>query len=145
MAFFDDFKKFAFKGNVIDLSVGVVIGGAFQRIVTATVEDFVMPLVSLFIPQGNWRDAGMVLRHGTATKDDVVLGYGHLLGQVFDFFAISMVLFILVKRLLRAAEAHLLHQESQRAPTTKTCPECLTDVPLAARRCRACTAELAAA
>lgn len=144
MAFFDDFKKFAFKGNVIDLSVGVVIGGAFQKIVSSTVEDVVMPIVSLFMPEGNWRNKGLLLRHGTDVRDDVVLSYGHLLGQVFDFFAIAVVLFVLVKRLLAAAEAHLLHTQRQSAPENKKCPECLTEVPIAATRCRACTAQLAA-
>jgi large conductance mechanosensitive channel len=146
MAFFDDFKKFAFRGNVVDLAVGVVIGGAFGRIVTATVDDLVMPMVSLFMPSGNWRAAGLTLRHTQPNTDDVVLRYGDLMGAVLDFFIISMVLFVLVKRIMRAAEAHLLHTQAQAsaAPTTKTCPECREAVPLAARRCRACTSALPA-
>ncbi len=139
MGFFDDFKKFAFKGNVVDLAVGVVIGGAFGRIVSAMVDDVVMPLVSLFMPNGNWRGAGITLRHKPGVEPDTVLKYGDLLGAVLDFFIISLVLFLLVKRILKAAEAHLLHTQTQEAPTQKSCPACCEKVPLAATRCRACT------
>ena len=142
MAFLDDFKKFAFKGNVVDLAVGVVIGGAFGRIVSAVVDDVVMPIVSLLMPNGNWRGAGIVLRHKPGVEPDTILRYGDLLGAVLDFFIISLVLFLLVKRLLRAAEAHLLHTQNAQAPTQKTCPACLEKVPLAASRCRACTGPL---
>lgn len=85
MAFFDVFKKFAFKGNVVDLAVGVVIGGAFGRIVSAVVDDVVMPLVSLFMPNGNWRGAGIVLRHKPGVEPDTVLRYGDLLGAGVGF------------------------------------------------------------
>lgn len=144
MAFFDDFKKFAFRGNVVDLAVGVVIGGAFGRIVSAVVDDVVMPLVSLFMPNGNWRGAGITLRHKPGVEPDTVLRYGDLMGAVLDFFIIALVLFLLVKRILRAAEAHLLHTESTQAPTQKSCPACLEKVPLMATRCRACTSQLEA-
>jgi large conductance mechanosensitive channel len=142
MAFFDDFKKFAFRGNVVDLAVGVVIGGAFGRIVSAVVDDVVMPLVSLFMPNGNWRGAGLVLRHKPGADPDTILRYGDLMGAVLDFFIISLVLFLLVKRILRAAEAHLVKHESAQAPTQRACPACLEKVPLAATRCRACTSAL---
>lgn len=144
MAFLDDFKKFAFRGNVVDLAVGVVIGGAFGRIVSAVVDDVVMPLVSLFMPNGNWRGAGITLRHKPGVEPDTVLRYGDLLGAVLDFFIIALVLFLLVKRILRAAEAHLLHTETTQAPTQKSCPACLEKVPLMATRCRACTSTLEA-
>ena len=62
MAFIDDFKKFAFKGNVVDLAVGVVIGAAFGKIVSALVADLVMPVVALVLPSGDWRTSGLVLK-----------------------------------------------------------------------------------
>ena len=62
MAFVEDFKKFAFKGNVVDLAVGVIIGGAFGKIVSGLVDNVIMPLVSLALPGGNWRDAGVLLK-----------------------------------------------------------------------------------
>ena len=73
MAFIEDFKKFAFKGNVVDLAVGVVIGGAFGKIVSALVADLVMPFVALFMPGGDWRALGSILRHGAKPEDNVVL------------------------------------------------------------------------
>ena len=142
MAFFDDFKKFAFRGNVVDLAVGVVIGGAFGRVVTAVVDDVVMPLVSLCMPNGNWRDAGLTLRHTPTSQPDTVLRYGDLMGAVLDFFIIALVLFLLVKRILAAAEAHLLRTQTDRAPSERACPACRELVPLAASRCRACTSTL---
>ena len=71
MAVWADFKKFAFKGNVVDLAVGVIIGAAFGKIVSALVGDFVMPLVAMVLPTGDWRTAGVVLRHAGADRRDV--------------------------------------------------------------------------
>src|SRR4029079_998986 len=98
MAIWEDFKKFAFKGNVVDLAVGVVIGAAFGKIVSALVADLVMPLVSLILPTGDWRDHGMVLRHAENVKDDVVLKYGDFLGAILDFFVVALALFVIVSR-----------------------------------------------
>jgi len=104
MAFIDDFKKFAFKGNVIDLAVGVVIGAAFGKIVSALVADLVMPVVSLVLPSGDWRTAGLVLRTAADPKDNVVLKYGDFLGAVLDFFVVAVALFLIVSRIIKAAE-----------------------------------------
>lgn len=144
MGFFHDFKKFAFRGNVIDLAVGVVIGGAFGRIVTALVADVVMPIVALFMPRGDWRDNGWILRRGTEVHDDVVLRYGDLIGAVLDFFIISMVLFLVVSRAMRAAEKALLPIDGA-PPVNRPCPYCRETVPVEATRCRACTSQIEAA
>lgn len=140
MSFFQDFKKFAFKGNVVDLAVGVIIGGAFGKIVTALVGDVVMPVVALFMPQGDWRQNGWVLRAAADPKDAVVLHYGDFLGAVLDFFIIAGVLFLLVSRVVRAAESAL--GAGALPATTRDCPECLEKVPRQATRCRACTSQL---
>ena len=79
MAVLEDFKKFAFKGNVVDLAVGVVIGAGFGKIVTALVADIVMPFIALLMPKGDWRDNGIVLRAADLPKNEVILKYG-------DFF-----------------------------------------------------------
>src|SRR4051812_8911931 len=99
MSFFADFKKFAFKGNVIDLAVGVVIGAAFAKIVSALVADFIMPLVALVMPSGDWRSSGIVLRHAADPKDNVILKYGDFLGAVLDFLLVALVLFVVVSRI----------------------------------------------
>src|SRR6185503_7785440 len=123
MAFIDDFKKFAFKGNVVDLAVGVVIGGAFGKIVSAVVADLVMPIVGLVLPGGDWRTSGFVLRAATDPKDNVVLKYGDFLGQILDFFVVALALFIIVSRIIKAAEGKL-SKPGDAPPVVKECPAC---------------------
>src|SRR6516225_3725343 len=118
MAFFDDFKKFALKGNVVDLAVGVVIGGAFGKIVSALVADLIMPLVALILPSGDWRSAGLVLRKAADPKDYVVLKYGDFLGTVLDFLVVALVLFIVISNFVKSVEGRLSKAE---APTTREC------------------------
>jgi large conductance mechanosensitive channel len=139
MSFLSDFKTFAFKGNVIDLAVGVVIGGAFGKIVTALVADVVMPAVSLVLPSGDWRSSGVVLRHAANSKDDVILKYGDLFGAVIDFVIVALVLFLFVSKFVKAAEARFGGPAS---PTTKECPQCLETIPIKAKRCKFCTSAL---
>jgi large conductance mechanosensitive channel protein len=92
MSLGDDFRAFALKGNVVDLAVGVIVGGAFGKIVTALVNDLVMPFVALALPSGDWRTAGLVLRHGADAKDDVVLRYGDFLATTIDFLVVACAL-----------------------------------------------------
>jgi large conductance mechanosensitive channel len=139
MGLLADFRKFAFKGNVIDLAVGVVIGAAFGKIVTALVDSFIMPIVALILPSGNWREAGYILRHGATPKDDVVIRYGNFLGHVLDFLIVAFVLFLVVSRIVKAAEKRFFREEPA---AVKECPQCLEMVPIKAKRCRACTSQL---
>ncbi len=142
MAFIEDFKKFAFKGNVVDLAVGVIIGGAFGKIVSSVVADLVMPLVALILPSGDWRSHGVILRHAAEAKDDVVLKYGDFLGAVLDFFVVAVALFIMVSRIVKAAEARLVGPAKPEVPATRECPLCCETVPAKAKRCKFCTGEL---
>jgi large conductance mechanosensitive channel len=145
MAFIEDFKKFAFKGNVVDLAVGVVIGGAFGKIVSALVADLVMPFVALIMPGGDWRANGIILRHGAKPEDNVVLKYGDFVGSVLDFFVVALVLFIIVSRIIQAAEQRLHKPLPEAPPATKECPACCEAVPVKATRCKFCTSDLKAA
>lgn len=146
MAFLEDFKKFAFKGNVVDLAVGVVIGGAFGKIVSAMVADLVMPLVALVLPSGDWRKSGVVLKQAADPKDNVVLNYGDFIGSVLDFFVVALVLFIVVSRIIQAAEARFKKDDpAAPPPVVKECPACCETVPAKATRCKFCTSELKAA
>jgi large conductance mechanosensitive channel len=131
MSLMKDFKAFALKGNMIDLAVGVVIGGAFGKVVSALVEDLVMPVVSAVLPGGDWRQY---------TVTPLKIQLGHLLGAMVDFAVVAFVLFIVIVKVMGA----LQKPEAPATPTTKQCPECLETVPLKAKRCRACTAALAA-
>lgn len=131
-----DFRKFAFKGSVVDLAVGVVLGVAFGSVVTAVVGDVIMPLVSLALPSGDWRKSALLLRRGVTPADDVTLKYGDLLGAVLNFLIIALVLFVIVSRVLRAFE------RSRPVVATKDCPECREPVKLDARRCKHCCASI---
>jgi len=131
MSLMKDFKAFALKGNMIDLAVGVVIGAAFGKVVSALVEDLVMPVVSALLPGGDWRQF---------TVTPLKIQVGHLLGALVDFTVIAFVLFIVIVKVMGA----LQKPDPAAAPTSKQCPECLETVPLKARRCRACTTALAA-
>ena len=116
MGFMRDFREFAFKGNVVDLAVGVVIGGAFGKIVSALVADIIMPLVALMLPSGDWRTQNLVLRHAADPKDNVVMHYGDFLGSVLDLMVIALTLFIVVVKLIRGAERRLAGLEALRQP-----------------------------
>ncbi|WNC59654.1 large conductance mechanosensitive channel protein MscL [Thermosynechococcus sp. QS41] len=124
--FWQEFREFALKGNVIDLAIAVVVGGAFGRIVTSVVEDLIMPLVNPLIPGGDWRE----LTVGSGIR------IGKFLGSLLDFGVIALSLFILLKLILP------LLPKKPPAPEQRECPYCLESVPLKASRCRACTSEL---
>ena len=128
MRMFREFRDFAIKGNALQLAVAVVVGTAFTKIVTALVDDLLMPLMNAVLPGGAWREF---------TVTPLQFRVGHLLGAVVDFLLVALVLFLVVVKLLER-----FTREEVVAPTTRACPECLELVPLAARRCRACTAPL---
>jgi large conductance mechanosensitive channel len=130
MQMLKEFREFAVKGNALQLAVAVVIGTAFTRIVTAVVDDLLMPLLNAVLPGGEWR---------AWTVSPLKLQLGHLLGAVVDFVLIALVLFLIVKKVL---ERFTWREAPAPVPSTRACPECLETVPLAARRCRACTAPL---
>jgi len=136
MALWADFKKFAFKGNIIDLAIGVIIGGAFGKIVTALVNDLIMPLVALIMPSGDWRAAKLVLRAGPTPKEDVAVLWGDFIGTILDFAIIATALFILVSRLLKA-----IHLHKEEVKDVKECPFCLDTIPGKAKKCKSCTAD----
>ena len=124
-----EFKEFINKGNVVDLAVAVVIGGAFGKIVSALVSDMVMPLVNAVIPEGDWRKWEV-----TPLKFRV----GDFIGTVVDFTIVAFVVFIVMVKIVGTLN------KKAAGPETRTCPECLESVPKAARRCRACTSVLTA-
>lgn len=133
-----EFRGFLTKTNALALAVGVIIGAAVGNVVSALAADLLMPVISLFIPGGDWREAKYVLRATTdaagKTTENALL-YGHFLGTVIDFLIISFVVFLIVKVLVKPVP-------TPPAQPMKSCPECLEMVPAAAKRCRACTAAL---
>jgi large conductance mechanosensitive channel len=119
-----DFRAFLTKSNALALAIGVIIGAAVGNVVTAVANDVLMPLISVMLPAGDWRQAKWLV-NGT----NAIL-YGHLLGVTIDFIIIAMIVFLITKALLRPGPP---------PGPTKTCPQCLETIPAAATRCRACT------
>jgi large conductance mechanosensitive channel len=129
-----EFKEFLLKTNALALAVGVIIGAAVGKVVSSLVADVLMPLISLAIPGGSWRESKIVLSaHPDATGKVVenAITIGTFIGTLIDFVIIAAVVFLITKALLKPAPA-------PPAPPTKTCPECLETIPQAAKRCRAC-------
>jgi large conductance mechanosensitive channel len=124
-----EFKEFAFKGNVMDLAIGIVIGAAFAAIVKSFVDNLVNPLIGL-LGGGKAALDGLSVSLTPAVK----LTYGAFLGAIVNFLIVALALFIVVKI------ANKLRKEEE--ATEKECPHCLTLVPKAATRCSACTSEL---
>jgi large conductance mechanosensitive channel len=129
MKLVDEFKAFVAKGNVVDLAVAVVVGGAFGEIVKTFVNAVVMPLVSYVLP------AKMQWEEWTIGKVRI----GLVLGSALHFIIIALVVFLQLVKLLGLI---LKKKETEAPVTTKTCPECLETVPLAAKRCKFCTSQL---
>jgi large conductance mechanosensitive channel len=118
-----EFREFLLKQNAFALAVGVIIGAAIGKVVSAIVDDVLMPIIGLVLPAGDWRSAQLTLSGQNAIK------YGDLVGRIIDFFVIALVVFFLTKAFL----------EKPAAPAaTKSCPECLEAIPATARKCRAC-------
>ena len=131
-----EFRGFLTKTNALALAVGVIIGAAVGSVVSALAADILMPVIGLFLPGGDWRTAKIVLRTSTDAVGKVTesaILYGHFTGTVLDFLIISLVVFWIVKLLVKPVA------EPAPEPMRK-CPECLEMIPVAARRCRACTA-----
>jgi large conductance mechanosensitive channel len=157
-AMFKEFKEFAIKGNVIDLAVGVIIGGAFGKIVASLVADIIMPLVGLITGGKNFSNMFVVLRDppegvvidtlAKAKEFNVsTLNYGMFIAQIMDFLIVAFVIFMFIKiitKLKTTATVKLKGKsgETVEVPTTKECPYCLTTIHINAKRCPNCTSEL---
>ncbi len=125
---FVDFLK---QTNALALAVGVIIGGAVGKVVSSLVADVLMPLISLAMPAGDWREAKIALTHKADGVVDKAIGLGAFSGTVVDFVIVAFVVYTITKALLKPAPA-------PPAPATKKCAECLEEIPAAARKCRCC-------
>ena len=163
MSFFEEFKTFIARGNVLDMSVGVIVGGAFGKIVTSFTNDLLMPLLSPLMGHINFADlhfplindpskyfSGDILDKQQAlmnlsmeevkAKGIPVIAYGNFLQNVVYFLIVAFCIFLLVKG-INSIAAKTKKPEPEAAPTTKVCPECLSEIPIKAKRCKFCTAE----
>ena len=146
MSIVSEFKEFAMKGNVVDLAVGVIIGGAFGKIVDSFVKDVVMPIIGRMLGGVDFKH--LYLNLGDKVFETLeaaekagapIVKYGAFINSVVDFVIIAFAIFMAIKvmnRLKRAEEAPAA------APTTRECPHCLSAIPLKATRCPHCTSQL---
>lgn len=140
-----EFKEFAIKGNVMDMAIGVIIGGAFGKIVTSFVNDIVMPAISVLTGKIDFNNLFIALDGNTyATLEAAqeagvaTLNYGTFLTTIIDFLIIALSMFIVMKKLFRAKKK----EEAPAPVTTKECPYCKSTIALEATRCPHCTSEL---
>ncbi|HEY1754700.1 MAG TPA: large conductance mechanosensitive channel protein MscL [Bryobacteraceae bacterium] len=143
-----DFKKFIARGNVLDLAVAVIIGGAFGAIVTSLVNDVVMPPIGqvlgkvdfkeLFLPLNGQTYATLAAAKAAAAP---VIAYGQFLNTVINFLIVAFVIFIAVRMV---AKLQRKPEPAPAVPTTKDCPFCCTAIPIPAKRCPNCTSQLVA-
>ena len=133
-SFFNEFKKFAMRGSVMDMAVGIIIGAAFGKIVDSMVKDIMMPPIGLLLGKVDFSDLKIKL------ADDVSINYGIFLNNVISFIIVAFAVFVLIKAVNKLQEKMI--KEEAAAPTTKKCPYCCEDIPLAAVKCPHCTSDL---
>lgn len=142
-----EFKEFSMKGNVIDLAVGVVIGGAFGKIVTSLVNDIIMPLVGLFLGQLDFSNLFITLGSGNfktieeaKTAGVATLNIGLFLNNVVDFLIIAFSIFFVIKQINKFTRK--MEKPKSEPATTKQCKYCYSKIHIDASRCPHCTSEV---
>jgi len=138
MSVVKEFKEFAMRGNVLDLAIGIIIGGAFGKVVSSLVNDVLMPPIGVIIGGVDFSSFGITLKEAIESTPASVLKYGVFLNHMIDFAIVAFAVFLIVKavnRMKRKAEVPA-------APTTKACPECFMTIPVEAKRCGYCTTKL---
>jgi len=140
----EEFKKFLMRGNVMDLAIGVIIGGAFGKIISSLVNDILMPPLGLLLGKVDFTNLFASLtntKYATLAEAQAAgaptLNYGLFINNVVDFLIISLVIFLLIRAINRLSK-----KQEAAAPETRACPHCLSQIPLKASRCPACTSEV---
>ena len=149
----EEFKKFAMRGNVVDMAVGIIIGGAFGTIVKSLVADVIMPPIGLLLGGVDFTDLFMTLQEGATAgpyttlaaaqeAGAVTISYGVFFNSVISFLIVAFAVFLLIRSInkLQAEE-----EEEAEEPTEKDCPYCVTSIAIKATRCPNCTSELGSA
>ncbi|MDO5038010.1 MAG: large conductance mechanosensitive channel protein MscL [Tissierellia bacterium] len=143
-----EFREFIAQGNVLDMAIGVIIGGAFGKIVSSLVDDVIMPLISLLVggidftklfvalDGGDYASLSQAQEAGVAT-----LSYGNFIQNVVDFLIIALVIFLVLRQMTKLS-GRFKKEEPAAAPTTKLCPFCKSEIDIEATRCPHCTSQL---
>ncbi|MBR5712743.1 MAG: large conductance mechanosensitive channel protein MscL [Lachnospiraceae bacterium] len=156
---FKEFKKFIMRGNMLDMAVAVIIGGAFSAIINSLVNNILMPLIGLALGgSADFSNAFIVLKEPATIPDGglpetlaeaqeagyTCLGYGAFISAIIMFLIVALCLFLVIKAFNKAASLRKKEEEVEAAPTTKVCPFCKTEINIEATRCPHCTSELPA-
>lgn len=145
----EEFKKFAMRGNVVDMAVGIIIGAAFGKIVSSLVSDIIMPPIGKLM--GNVDFSGLFINLGDVAYETLAaaqeagaptINYGVFINTVLDFIIVAFAIFMAIKAMNSLQKKE---EAAPAAPTTKECPECLSEIPLAAKRCKFCASEVGSA
>jgi large conductance mechanosensitive channel len=139
MGMLKEFKEFAMRGNVVDMAVGIIIGGAFGKIVSSLVNDVIMPPIGMLLGGADFSKLTIPLREKVGDAQAVTLNYGAFINTVLDFVIVAFCIFAVIKAMNRLkGEA----KKPAEVPTTKDCPKCCSTIPIKATRCPNCTSEL---
>jgi large conductance mechanosensitive channel len=149
MGMVKEFKEFAMRGNVVDMAVGIIIGGAFGKIVTSMVNDIIMPPIGKAMGNVNFADKFAALNGGVykslaeaKAAGAPVIAYGSFINVVIDFIIVAFCIFLMVKG-MNALKRRMEHAPAApSAPTDKQCPHCFSTIPVKATRCPHCTSDL---
>lgn len=131
------FKKFLFRGNVVDLAVAVVIGAAFGAVVTSLVANIFTPFIAAIVGKPDFSNFSLTINNSK-------IMYGSFLNAVISFLLIAAAVYFFIVLPMNAIVERQRRGEAPPDPTTKKCPECLSDIPIAARRCAFCTSVVVA-
>lgn len=153
MGMISEFKQFAMRGNVVDMAVGIIIGGAFGTIVKSLVSDVMMPPLGLLLGGVDFSDLFITLKEGATAgpyatlaaaqaAGAVTIGYGLFMNAVISFLIVAFAVFLLIKAINKLQREK---EEPAAEPTTKDCPKCFTAIPVKATRCPNCTSDIGAA
>lgn len=153
MGFVKEFREFAVKGSVVDMAVGIIIGGAFGTIAKSLVDDLLMPPIGMLLGNVDFSDMFVVLREGSAPAPyptlaaakeagAVTLNYGLFVNNVLSFLIVALAVFFMIRAINRMKREEAA--EPTTTPTTRSCPFCTSEVSIKATRCPHCTSEIAA-
>jgi large conductance mechanosensitive channel len=145
---FKEFKEFAMRGNVLDMAIGIIIGAAFGKIISSFVADVLMPPIGLLLGGADFsnyfftiKGAAQPTLAAAKAAGAVTINYGFFINTVLDFLIVAFAIFMLIRQVNRFKKK----EEPAAAPATKECPQCLSVIPLKAKRCAHCTTQLMSA
>ena len=139
MSVVKEFREFAMKGNVVDMAIGIIIGGAFGKIVTSLVNDVIMPPVGSILGGVDFSNLAFTIKDATENTGAVVLKYGMFINTIIDFTIVAGAIFFVIKMMNKMKKEEPVAEAD---PTHKVCQHCISEVPIKATKCKFCASSL---